>query len=111
MGHMKNIAISLEEGWFYVGSICCDCLMAHENGDVSGNSPEWDHGTYSETCTKYYVLAGHPHWNRWHTECPHDGGPCPDDCDCERTEFANTKCDMCATWIAGMRHDYTFVER
>lgn len=110
---MNPYAKALEEGKFNVDGVCPDCVMARENGDTSGNDPDWSEAQFTETLAKYDVIIGHPHGNQWHTECAHWETPCPDDddCDCERAEFSRSECGMCGSHLHGERHDYTFIER
>jgi hypothetical protein len=110
---VNPFAKALEEGQFNVSGVCTDCVMTKENGDTSGNSPDWDEAAFEATLAKYDATIGHPHGNQWHTECPHDPGPCPDDadCDCGRDEYSTAQCGMCGSYLHGERHDYTFIER
>jgi hypothetical protein len=111
---MNAFAKALEEGRFYVGNVCDDCTVTHENSDGSGNSRDWDGARYSRTCAEYDLSLGHPHdLPQWFTDCSHIGERCPDDadCDCERTEFSTSECDLCGTNLHGARHHYVFIKR
>lgn len=111
---MTKFAKAMEEGRFYVGKVCNDCLMIRENGDGDGNDPDWDGAQFTETLNTYDVSLGHPHFlPQWFNDCSHIGESCSKDtdCDCERNEFSKTPCDMCGTDLHGERHDYIFIER
>lgn len=108
---MNPFAKALEKGLFSVEKVCQDCVMAKENGDTSGNDPDWNYAAYDEVLEEYEVTIGHPHGNQWHTECHHHGERCPEDCDCERDPYSTTECAMCGTHLHGERHDYIFIER
>lgn len=101
-------AEALKTGQFNVGKVCQDCTMVLVNGDGSGNDSEWDEAKYDATCATYSLTPGHPHDAEWH-DC-HEGR-CEDDCDCERTEFSTSECDVCGSRLHGERHDFLMIER
>jgi hypothetical protein len=109
---MTNLALAFETGNFSVVEACTDCLFAIVNGDPPVD-PEWDAAEFERVCEKYVVLHGHPHSNKWFTDCSHHGKPCPDDedCDCEKRGYSTSSCDFCGSHLHGDREDFTLIER
>ncbi len=107
---MNKFATAMDEGQFYVGKICTDCLMVIANGDASGNADDWDKEEFDRVTGKYDIVLGHPHFNMWYDKCHHNGHACDIDCDCARDEFSTSECDVCGDQLHGTRHDIVMIE-
>jgi hypothetical protein len=111
---MSAYSEALEQGKFYVGGVCTDCMVTLVNGDYSGNSDDWDVDEFDRITREYDINPGHPHnLPEWFTECAHAGAPCPDDadCDCAERGFGTSRCETCGTFLHGDRHEFTFIAR
>ena len=94
----------------YQGSVCTDCLIAIANGDLPHEWTEKEIADWRDRVEKQNegvedVTLGHFHDS---DRCYHQGKECEDDCDCERTEFSNSPCDNCGSFLAGSRDDAVF---
>lgn len=92
----------------YTVVLCQDCVMAVENGDTSGNSPEWQERFNNNSNVDCDITIGHLCSDSVH--CFHMGESCEDDCNCAISDFSNRECYLCNTTDAGYRHDYTVWE-
>jgi hypothetical protein len=100
----------IEQGKYAECKACVDCYMVLVNGDASGNSDDWNEAKYAETCNAYNITAGHFHTGEY-SNCSHAGTECEDDCDCERTEFSWSGCDICGSHLGGTRYDVIMIKR
>lgn len=113
--HMDGNPFSraLAAGKFSVEGVCTDCMVTNVNGDPSGNSEDWNEAEYDRVNTEYEATHGHPHENKWFTDCAHAGERCPEDadCDCYQRGFSTSRCGMCGTPLHGDREDFLFILR
>lgn len=107
---MTTWAQCMQTGKFFDGRVCIDCLIAITDAEYNGISADWDENQFVRTCEEYTITAGHCHYGQWST-CPHMDEPCEIDCDCERTDYSTSHCDVCKCRAAGERHDVIMVKR
>jgi hypothetical protein len=105
----NKFAEALDSGNFYQGKACIDCTLALANGE-NGADSEWNLTAFEATCAEYEVTLGHLHDGEY-SECAHKGEPCEVDCDCDRTEFSTSACDVCGSTLHGTRFDVIMIKR
>ena len=77
---------------------CSDCMMAHCNGDTSGNSETWHADEYARTLED------------WAKDGVHIAANFDSNTEAGMIEFSSSSCDLCTTHLAGSRYRFAALE-